>query len=45
MTVQAYRSKDGSNLGNGRSVVLADGRKVFAGSQAEEGGARGDDKN
>jgi len=45
VTVQAYRSKDGSNLGNGRSVVLADGRKVFAGSQAEEGGGRGDDRN
>jgi hypothetical protein len=46
VTVQAYRSKDGSNLGNGRSVVMADGRKVFAGSQAEEGrGGGGDDRN
>jgi hypothetical protein len=36
VTVQAYRAKDGSNLGNGRSVVLADGHKVFAGSSAGE---------
>jgi Family of unknown function (DUF6152) len=34
VTVQAYRAKDGSNLGNGRSVVLADGRKVFGASSA-----------
>ena len=39
VTVEAYRSKDGSNLGNARSVVMSDGRRVFAGSQAEEGGA------
>lgn len=32
ITVEGYRAKDGSNLGNARSVSLADGRKVFAGS-------------
>jgi hypothetical protein len=34
VTVQASRAKDGSNPGNGRSVVLADGRKVFGVSSA-----------
>jgi hypothetical protein len=32
VTVEGYRAKDGSNLGNARSINLADGRKVFAGS-------------
>jgi hypothetical protein len=32
VTVEAYRAKDGSNLGNARTVNLADGRKVFAGT-------------
>lgn len=32
VTVEAYRAKDGSNLGNARNVNLPDGRKVFAGS-------------
>jgi hypothetical protein len=32
VSVEAYRAKDGSNLGNARTVNLADGRKVFAGS-------------
>src|SRR6201997_2916968 len=32
ITVDGYRAKDGSNLGNARSINLADGRKVFAGS-------------
>ncbi len=32
VTVDGYRAKDGSNLGNARSINLADGRKVFAGS-------------
>lgn len=35
VTVEGYMAKDGSNLANARSVVLADGRKVFAGSAAE----------
>ncbi len=37
VTVDGYRAKDGSNLGNARTVKLADGRKVFAGS-ADDGG-------
>jgi hypothetical protein len=37
ITVSGYHAKDGSNLGNARSVSLADGRKVFAGS-ADDGG-------
>jgi hypothetical protein len=32
VTVDGYRAKDGSTLGNARSINLADGRKVFAGS-------------
>lgn len=36
VTVDGYRAKDGSNLGNARTVNLADGRKVFAGS-ADDG--------
>ena len=37
ITVSGYHAKDGSNLGNARSVSLADGRKIFAGS-ADDGG-------
>lgn len=37
VTVQALRAKDGSNIASARSVTLADGRKVFAGS-ADDGG-------
>jgi len=36
VTVDAFRAKDGSHLGNGRSVVMADGTKIFAGSSAGE---------
>src|ERR1700730_16768532 len=32
ITVDGYRAKDGSNLGNARSINLEDERKVFAGS-------------
>ena len=32
VTVEGYRAKDGSTLGNARSINLADGRKVFAGA-------------
>jgi len=32
VTVDGNLAKDGSNVGNGRTVTLADGRKVFAGS-------------
>jgi len=37
VSVSGYHAKDGSNLGNARTVSLADGRKVFAGS-TEDGG-------
>jgi len=37
VTVQASRAKDGSNLASARTVKLADGRSVFAGS-ADDGG-------
>jgi hypothetical protein len=37
ITVQGSRAKDGDNLANARSVVLADGRKVFAGSATDSG--------
>jgi Family of unknown function (DUF6152) len=32
ITVDAYRSKDGSNTANAARITLADGSKVFAGS-------------
>ena len=35
ITVEGFRAKDGSNLGNARSVVLGSGRKIFAGSSNE----------
>ena len=38
VTVEGYLAKDGSKLANARRVTLADGRKVFAGSAAAEGG-------
>ena len=37
ITVQGSRAKDGDNLANARSVVLADGKKVFAGSATDNG--------
>lgn len=37
ITVQGSRAKDGSYLANARSVTLADGKKVFAGSATESG--------
>ena len=33
--VQGSMAKDGSNLANARTVTLADGRKVFAGSNTD----------
>jgi hypothetical protein len=36
VTVQGFRAKDGSNLVNARTVKLADGRSVFAGSSAPD---------
>jgi len=38
VTVEGYAAKDGSNNANARSVTLADGTKVFAGSPATDGG-------
>src|SRR3954447_3633890 len=37
ITVSGSRAKDGDNLANARSVVLADGKKVFAGSATDNG--------
>jgi DNA/RNA endonuclease YhcR with UshA esterase domain len=37
VTVTGYLAKDGSKLANARSVSLADGRKIFAGS-SDDGG-------
>jgi hypothetical protein len=41
ITVEGYRSKDGSNTANAASVTLADGRKVFAGSSGTPAGTPG----
>ena len=35
VTVEGYLAKDGARMANARSVSLADGRKVFAGSSAD----------
>ena len=35
VTVEGSRAKDGSNTANARSVILSDGRRVFAGSSAD----------
>jgi hypothetical protein len=32
VTVEGSRAKDGSNIGNARSVMLTGGQKLFAGS-------------
>ena len=37
VTVNAAMAKDGSSMANARTVVLADGRKVFAGSVSSSG--------
>jgi len=37
ITVEGSKAKDGANLANARTVVLADGRKVFAGSASTDG--------
>lgn len=37
VTIQAFRAKDASNTVNARSIVLEDGKKIFAGS-ADDGG-------
>jgi hypothetical protein len=35
VTVQAMRAKDGTNTGNAGSVTLANGKKLFAGSNED----------
>jgi hypothetical protein len=37
ITIEAYRSKDGSNTANAARITLADGSKVFAGSAGTPG--------
>jgi hypothetical protein len=37
VSIEGSQAKDGANLVNARSVKLADGRKVFAGSSEEQG--------
>jgi hypothetical protein len=41
VTVSGSLAKDGSHLANARSVVLADGRRVFAASSENEGKQEG----
>jgi hypothetical protein len=41
ITIDAYRSKDGSNTANAARVTLADGRSVFAGSSLNPQAAPG----
>lgn len=44
VTIEGYLAKDGAKLSDGsihanaRSITLADGRKVFAGTSADDGG-------
>ena len=38
VTIQGSLAKDGAKMANARVVTLADGRRVFAGSPAAEGG-------
>jgi hypothetical protein len=37
ITVQGSRAKDGSYMANARAVILANGKKVFAGSSGGDG--------
>mgnify|MGYP001025479134 FL=1 len=37
VTVEGYLAKDGTNTANARSVVLSDGRRLFAGTSASAG--------
>jgi hypothetical protein len=36
VTITGYLARDGSSLANARTVMLGDGREVFAGSSAED---------
>jgi len=38
ISVQGSKAKDGANLANAKTVTLADGRKVFAGSATDNEG-------
>jgi hypothetical protein len=37
LTIEGFRSKDGTNTCNTRSVTFPDGKRVFAGSQSDGG--------
>jgi hypothetical protein len=37
ITVEGSKAKDGANMANARTVVLATGKKVFAGSNTDDG--------
>jgi hypothetical protein len=37
ITVEGSKAKDGANMANAKTVVLASGKKVFAGSSADQG--------
>ena len=37
VTVQGSQAKDGSNMANARAVVMANGKRVFAGSSGGDG--------
>ena len=37
VTISGSRAKDGNTMANAKTVVLADGRKVFAGSATDSG--------
>ena len=39
LVVKAFLAKDGTLLANGQQLTLADGKKLFLGSPAAEGGA------
>jgi len=38
LVVEGYRAKDGSNKGVGRDFLLADGKRLFLGGSAGQGG-------
>ena len=39
IVVEGYQAKDGANRCNGRDLTFADGKKLFIGTDASEGGA------
>ncbi len=41
ITIDGFKAKDGTNTCNARSVKLADGRRVFAGSSGDGGPSAG----